>query len=188
MKTSGFHGCYAPAIASLRSSRLFVRSLLSGRGKSPPDGFPRAKTSGFHGCYAPAIASLRSSRLFVRSLLRSCDPGRPGSLGGHGSTRLPPRTVAVRLATLSPQHAAPEVGSGEGLRRSLKCREQPAADRPRKALPGHCETLEHDSPARGAPVRRSSDRLPVAKLPLAVLSFTAAGMARVREAVTTPNG
>ena len=28
MKTSGFHGCYAPAIASLRSSRLFVHSLL----------------------------------------------------------------------------------------------------------------------------------------------------------------
>jgi GNAT superfamily N-acetyltransferase len=29
MKTSGFHGCYAPGIASLRSSRLFIHSLLA---------------------------------------------------------------------------------------------------------------------------------------------------------------
>jgi len=29
MKTSGFHGSYAPAIASLRSSRLFIHSLLT---------------------------------------------------------------------------------------------------------------------------------------------------------------
>ena len=28
MKTGGFHGCLAPGIASLRSSRLFVHSLL----------------------------------------------------------------------------------------------------------------------------------------------------------------
>ncbi len=28
MKTSGFHGCYAPGIASLRSRRLFIHSLL----------------------------------------------------------------------------------------------------------------------------------------------------------------
>ena len=59
----------APAIASLRSSRLFIHSLLAGRGKSPPDVFPQTKTSGFHGCYAPGIASLRSSRLFLHSLL-----------------------------------------------------------------------------------------------------------------------
>jgi len=29
MKSSGFHGSYAPAIASLRSSRLFIHSLLT---------------------------------------------------------------------------------------------------------------------------------------------------------------
>jgi len=29
MKTSGFHGRYASAIASLRSSRLFIHSLLA---------------------------------------------------------------------------------------------------------------------------------------------------------------
>jgi len=29
MKTSGFHGSCAPAIASLRSSRLFIHSLLT---------------------------------------------------------------------------------------------------------------------------------------------------------------
>jgi len=28
MKTSGFRGCFAPGIASLRSSRLFIHSLL----------------------------------------------------------------------------------------------------------------------------------------------------------------
>ena len=46
---------------------------LAGRGKSPPDVFPRMKTSGFHGRYASAIASLRSSRLFVHSLLLLMD-------------------------------------------------------------------------------------------------------------------
>jgi len=45
------------------------RTLLAGRGKSPPDVFPRTKTSGFHGCCAPGIASLRPSRLFFHSLL-----------------------------------------------------------------------------------------------------------------------
>jgi len=41
----------------------------AGRGKSPPDVFPRLKTFGFHGSSAPGIASLRSSRLFIHSLL-----------------------------------------------------------------------------------------------------------------------
>jgi len=58
-KACGFPGSFARAIASLRSRRLFVHSLLTGRGKSPPGLFPRRKTSGFHGSYAPAIASLR---------------------------------------------------------------------------------------------------------------------------------
>jgi len=46
MKTSGFHGCFAPGIASLRSSRLFIHSLPAARGKSPPDVFPRAVKKG----------------------------------------------------------------------------------------------------------------------------------------------
>jgi hypothetical protein len=82
MKTSGFYGSGAPAIASLRSSRLFVHSLLAGRGKSPPRLFPGMKTSGFHGSCAPAIASLRSSRLFVHSLLARDPEGRLMACGG----------------------------------------------------------------------------------------------------------
>jgi prepilin-type N-terminal cleavage/methylation domain-containing protein len=42
---------------------------LVGRGKSPPDVFPRMRTSGFHGSCAPAIASLRLGRLCSHSLL-----------------------------------------------------------------------------------------------------------------------
>jgi len=75
-KTSGFHGSCAPAIASMRPSRLFIHSLLSGRGKSPPGLFPGPKTSGFHGSCAPAIASMRPSRLFIHSLLSRVAPAR----------------------------------------------------------------------------------------------------------------
>jgi len=39
MKTSGFHGSFAPGIASLRSSRLFVHSLLTGLEKVLRDFF-----------------------------------------------------------------------------------------------------------------------------------------------------
>jgi len=108
MKTSGFHGSCAPAIASLRLSRLFVHSLLAARGKSPPDVFPRMKISDFHGSYAPAIASLRSSRLFVHSLLggqppvfagaplpgpRPCDPTDCVSAVRRPATEKTPRRV-----------------------------------------------------------------------------------------------
>ena len=36
MKTAGFHGSCAPAIASMRSSRLFVHSLLCVHGLRAP--------------------------------------------------------------------------------------------------------------------------------------------------------
>jgi len=64
---------------------------LTGRGKSPPDVFPRLKTSGFHGSCAAGIASLRSSRLFIHSLLTGRGKSPPGLFPGtktsgfHGS-------------------------------------------------------------------------------------------------------
>jgi hypothetical protein len=58
-------------IHRMPATQLRIDRPLAGRGKSPPDVFPRMKTSGFQGRYASAIASLRSSRLFVNSLLET---------------------------------------------------------------------------------------------------------------------
>jgi len=51
-----------------------VRRELTGRGKSPPDVFPRMKTDGVRWCCAPGVASLRSSRLYGQSLLAVAGP------------------------------------------------------------------------------------------------------------------
>jgi hypothetical protein len=97
MKTSGFHGSRAPGIASLRSSRLFVHSLLD---RPECDG---ARTRGVRG---PSVHPDAFSSLEIR---RS-----PGSFTESSSPPSSDPTWTARVPSVWRRHPTDRVHHGTG--------------------------------------------------------------------------
>ncbi len=113
MKTSGFHGSSAPAIASLRSSTLFIHSLLAGpaecRGRS--DGGYRSPPR--RGAGGPGVALRRGRPMY--------SVGVPGAPTGLDRSTWPPTThargirpcvwIAARCSAVSVRGSPPTAGA-----------------------------------------------------------------------------